>query len=231
MIAAAAAMRVPPGACACFPRRKRRGRAGCLPRFVHRRACRPTVHSRRCATGRGKLRRAGAQTYDPRIASGVRHEYRRAFEHQPPTRVHADGAHGDASRSSRSWPPSRCRATRRHHAQPARRRAHAAGRPADPDGEVLPGQPHVLTTAAACGVAAGQLATYNADPGRSFDFTCPSADLTANTYRLVATGRASKSMNGFMLDVDQAGAKSSTGPAGWTAAPNCWFVRKDGSCS
>ena len=83
----------------------------------------------------------------------------------------------------------------------------------------------------ACGVAAAQLATYNADPGRSFDFTCPPADLTANTYRLVATGRASKNMNGFVLDIDQAGAKSSTGPAGWTAAPNCWFVRKDGTCS
>jgi type IV pilus assembly protein PilE len=82
---------------------------------------------------------------------------------------------------------------------------------------------------AACGIALGQLATYNADNSRSFDFTCPAGSLTANTYLLVATGRASKNMTGFVFDVDQAGNKTSTGP-GWPSV-NCWFVRKDGSCS
>ena len=40
-----------------------------------------------------------------------------------------------------------------------------------------------------------QLATANADAGRSFDFTCPGP--TAATYTLVATGRAAKGMTGF----------------------------------
>jgi len=80
----------------------------------------------------------------------------------------------------------------------------------------------------ACGITAGQLANVNADPSRSFDFTCPGP--TATTYLLVATGRAAKNMTNFIFDVDQSGNKTSQGPAGWTAAP-CWFVRKDGSCS
>lgn len=80
---------------------------------------------------------------------------------------------------------------------------------------------------AACGIDAGQLANANADPARSFDFTCPAP--TATTYQLVATGRAAKNMGGFVFDVDQSGNKTSQGP-GWTPA-NCWFVRKDGSCS
>ena len=82
---------------------------------------------------------------------------------------------------------------------------------------------------AVCGITAGQLATANADAGRSFDFSCPAP--TATTYTLVATGRAAKGMTGFTFSVNQAGAKASSGPGGWTAAPNCWFVRKDGSCS
>ena len=82
---------------------------------------------------------------------------------------------------------------------------------------------------AVCGITAGQLATANADAGRSFDFTCPAP--TATTYTLVATGRAAKGMTGFTFSVNQAGAKASSGPGGWTAAPTCWFVRKDGSCS
>ena len=83
---------------------------------------------------------------------------------------------------------------------------------------------------AACGITAGQLANANADPSRSFDFTCPGARRQTRTL-LVATGRAAKGMRGFMFDVDQSGNKTSAGPLGWTAAANCWFVRKDGSCS
>ncbi len=84
--------------------------------------------------------------------------------------------------------------------------------------------------AGVCG-ADPAIVAHNADTGRSFDITCPVATLTANTYVLQATGRAAKGMSGFVFTVDQANAKTSTGPAGWTAAPTCWFVRKDGSCS
>jgi len=85
--------------------------------------------------------------------------------------------------------------------------------------------------AGACGISATILANYNADPARSFDFTCPAGSLTANTYVMRADGLASKGMTGFAFTVDQTNAKTSSGPAGWTAAGNCWVVRKDGSCS
>ena len=85
--------------------------------------------------------------------------------------------------------------------------------------------------AGACGISATVLADYNADPGRSFDFTCPAGSLTATTYLLRADGRATKGMAGFVFTVDQTNAKTSAGPAGWTAAGNCWLMRKDGTCS
>ena len=82
---------------------------------------------------------------------------------------------------------------------------------------------------AVCGVDATALAGYNNDPARSFDFSCPAP--TATTYTLRADGRAARGMTGFVFTVDEANAKTSSGPAGWTAAPLCWLVRKDGSCS
>jgi len=84
---------------------------------------------------------------------------------------------------------------------------------------------------AACGVTLFALADANADPARLFDYTCPVGALTPTTYQLVATGRAAKNMAGFVFRVNEVNARSSSGPAGWVAAPNCWFVRKSGDCS
>jgi type IV pilus assembly protein PilE len=79
-----------------------------------------------------------------------------------------------------------------------------------------------------CGVEAlGVIAAYMADTGAPFDVECAG---TATTYLIKAKGRASKGMASFELTVDQANAKTSTGPAGWTSA-SCWFVRKNGDCS
>lgn len=86
-------------------------------------------------------------------------------------------------------------------------------------------------SAGVCGVATVAMANYNADPSRSFDFTCPVGSLTATTYVLQADGRAAKGMTNFLFTVNQANAKASSGPAGWTAAPGCWLTRKDGTCS
>lgn len=69
--------------------------------------------------------------------------------------------------------------------------------------------------------------TMNGDGNAAFDLSCVA---TATTYTVTATGRAAKGMGSFVLTVNQANAKTSAGPAGWTAA-TCWFVRKNGECS
>ena len=85
-----------------------------------------------------------------------------------------------------------------------------------------------VSTGTTCGVEAlGVTTSYNADSNRAFDMTCNG---TAATYTITATGRAAKAMGSFVLTVNQANAKTSTGPSGWTSA-SCWFVRKSGECS
>ena len=79
-----------------------------------------------------------------------------------------------------------------------------------------------------CGVEfLGVITAYNADAGAPFDVACTGS---ATTYTITATGRAAKGMGSFVLDVNQANAKNSAGPSGWTSA-TCWFVRKNGDCS
>lgn len=80
----------------------------------------------------------------------------------------------------------------------------------------------------ACGIDAGAIAAYQADAGRTFDYSCAA---TATTYTVTATGRAAKGMTGFTYTVNETNTKASSGPTGWTAAATCWATRKDGSCS
>jgi len=63
---------------------------------------------------------------------------------------------------------------------------------------------------------------------KDFQVDCPTE--TASTYTLNATGQTS--MTGFVYQVDQTGAKSSTitGVTGWTGNGSCWAVRKSGDC-
>jgi type IV pilus assembly protein PilE len=79
--------------------------------------------------------------------------------------------------------------------------------------------------AGVCGVANPAVAASD-----YFAITCPAATASATGYQIRADGIASKGMGGFAYVVDQTNAKSSTGPTGWTAAPTCWLLRKDGSC-
>lgn len=65
---------------------------------------------------------------------------------------------------------------------------------------------------------------------KAFVLDCPNE--TVSTYRLRATGDPAQGMsNSFVYTIDNTGAKTSTGPAGWTGNPNCWAVRQSGDCT
>ena len=62
-----------------------------------------------------------------------------------------------------------------------------------------------------------------------FDFTCPSATLLATSYVVVATGRSTGPMNGFIYVVRQNGKDTTSVPAGWSGANGgCWVTSKGG---
>jgi len=62
-----------------------------------------------------------------------------------------------------------------------------------------------------------------------FSLACAS---TATTYTVTATGNPAQGMEAaFVYTIDQTNAKVSSGPSGWSGNPNCWAIRKDGSCS
>ena len=80
-----------------------------------------------------------------------------------------------------------------------------------------------------CGIAA-VIANYNADPSRHFDFACVANAGPPETYTITATGIAARGMANFVYTVDQANGKA-TVKTGWGASsPNCWVLKKDGSC-
>ena len=82
---------------------------------------------------------------------------------------------------------------------------------------------------------AGNCATAAAAAGtqiKAFTITCPASAVA--TYTLQADGVAGEGMSGFQFQIDNTGAKKTSGTqAGWNApSPNtCWATRKDGSCS
>lgn len=64
----------------------------------------------------------------------------------------------------------------------------------------------------------------------NFSYSCTG---TSQTYKIIATGVASKGMSNFSYSIDQAGArKTERLPSGWTTPNpnNCWAVKKDGGC-
>ena len=64
-----------------------------------------------------------------------------------------------------------------------------------------------------------------------FSYTCPPANLTANTYLVRADGNAKWGMAGFTYSVDQDGNRR-TLSTGWGTCANttCWVTIKDCSC-
>jgi type IV pilus assembly protein PilE len=64
-----------------------------------------------------------------------------------------------------------------------------------------------------------------------FTFTCA---LTAATYTVTATGKASAGMAGFVYTIDQTNLRNTASlPPGWAGAGSsstCWVTRKSGDC-
>jgi type IV pilus assembly protein PilE len=65
---------------------------------------------------------------------------------------------------------------------------------------------------------------------QNFTFTCD--NMAANAYRVVATGNAGSSVANFVYTINQFNQRTSAFPvsSGWTPKPNCWVLKKDGSC-
>lgn len=63
----------------------------------------------------------------------------------------------------------------------------------------------------------------------SFTYACPT--LTATTYVISASGKASTVAQSFQYTLNQAGARATpTVPSGWTTSATCWVLKKSGSC-
>jgi len=83
--------------------------------------------------------------------------------------------------------------------------------------------PATCTTAATSG-------TNISLPGNAKFFSYACSDLSANTYRIIATDTFSPSTH-FVYDVDQANLRRTTAaPSGWATSANCWIKRKSGDC-
>ena len=62
-----------------------------------------------------------------------------------------------------------------------------------------------------------------------FTFTCPSANLAADTYLVTATGTGP--MDGFVYTLNQSNTRITTGvKPGWGNGNCGWVLKKDGSC-
>ncbi len=64
-----------------------------------------------------------------------------------------------------------------------------------------------------------------------FDFSCPAAQRTSQTYTIQADGKGS--MTGFQFTIDQSNNKTTgTVPTGWSlpSPNNCWATKKGGTC-
>lgn len=84
-----------------------------------------------------------------------------------------------------------------------------------------------------CGLAGG--ATPTVASSKYFTYGCVSGAANAagdQTYTITATGVATQGMNGFVLTIDQANTKQTTGVgSGWTVpSANCWVQKKNGTC-
>ncbi len=73
--------------------------------------------------------------------------------------------------------------------------------------------------------------TTVATPSNGDYFTITCDNLSANTYRITATGIAGKGADNFAFTIDQDNNRATTGaPGGWTTKNNCWIRTKNGDC-
>jgi type IV pilus assembly protein PilE len=67
-------------------------------------------------------------------------------------------------------------------------------------------------------------------PTATVNFTYALTTGTASAYKVTATGIGK--MDGFVLTIDQAGNRTTSGvPSGWTTSTTCWVDKKDGTCT
>ena len=67
---------------------------------------------------------------------------------------------------------------------------------------------------------------------KAFEVRCiPAASLTATTFTLTATGKASEGMGNFAYTINQNRARSSTiTEPGWSSGATCWITKKGETC-
>jgi type IV pilus assembly protein PilE len=89
--------------------------------------------------------------------------------------------------------------------------------------------PAACVAPAAGPAPAGQI--YLPASSKFFTVTCA---LTATTYTVTATGKATQAMGGFVYTVDQGNNRKTTSlPSGWSGAgagSKCWVSKKNGDC-
>lgn len=85
------------------------------------------------------------------------------------------------------------------------------------------------------GAACGAAVPGAAQSIKFFTFTCPGP--TATTYTWTATGIAGQGLGGISFSITESNVKSTTvtggsdmANAGYATNPNCWIIRKGGSC-
>jgi type IV pilus assembly protein PilE len=62
-----------------------------------------------------------------------------------------------------------------------------------------------------------------------FTYACPDTATPTTTFLITATGKGN--LTGFTYTINQAGARTSTTPAGWgSGLKPCWVVRKGDTC-
>ena len=67
------------------------------------------------------------------------------------------------------------------------------------------------------------------DGTANFSFSCTTQ--TATAYTLQADGVGGTSVDDFIFTLTEANARATTSvPASWTTAANCWVIKKNGSC-
>ena len=70
-------------------------------------------------------------------------------------------------------------------------------------------------------------------PTAHFTYDCPVRTGPPNPqYTITATGNAGTSMAGFQYLLTETNARSTimTAPSNWPSNPNCWVLKRDGSC-
>ena|SRR3982751_392413 len=78
--------------------------------------------------------------------------------------------------------------------------------------------------------AAGSVAPAPSSP--NFTYTCAIVAGPPSTYVITAAGKAGSPVDGFQYKIDETNTRWTVmgAPSTWPSKPDCWVLRKDGSC-